>query len=432
MASGKITKRSVEAVTASTRDIFLWDDDLRGFGLKVTPAGKRSYVFQYRMGGRETKTKRWTIGSHGSPWTATTARQEAERLAKLVGQGIDPVEADRQRKRDATTLEFGAYLDTFRDGYLKTEWGDSWQQAYRQLEMHVLPTLKGVTLPTIDKPIINTVFDKLKDRPALARNAWAALSKLMTWATVQRGDLAINVMASMPPPPGVASRKRVLNEDELLALWRATYRLNEPFGPFIRSLLITLQRRNEVAGLWWKELSHNEGVWRLPGERTKNRLDHLVPLSTLAVSELETFGWKHRGLAFTTTNKTPISGFSKLKKKLDEFMLEELRKITNERAEAAGEEPETVELEPWRLHDLRRTGTTRMQRLGISIEVTERVINHHQGGEASGIRGIYNLYEYQEEKTRALQAWADWLQRLIESPNTTNVIPLRGLEKISA
>jgi integrase len=425
MASGKITKRSVDAVAPGTRDIFLWDDELRGFGLKVTPKGKRSYVFQYRMGGREAKTKRWTIGGHGSPWTATSSRQEAERLAKLVGQGVDPVEADRQRKRDAATLEFGAYLETFRDNYLKPNWGSSWPQAYRRLEMYALPTLRGVPLTSIDKPLINSIFDKLADRPALARNVWTALSKLMTWATKQRGDLATNVMASMDPPAGAAARKRVLSDDELLALWRATHRLNQPFGEFVRLLLVTLQRRNEVAGIWWKELSHNEGLWRLPGERTKNSLDHLVPLPTLATAELEALGWKHRGLAFSTTGKTPISGFSKLKKKLDGYMLEELQKIADERAEEAGEEPETVTLNPWRLHDLRRTGTTRMQRLGISIEVTERVINHHQGGEAAGIRSIYNLYEYQDEKTRALQAWSDWLKQLVNgAEQAQNVVPI--------
>jgi integrase len=282
-----------------------------------------------------------------------------------------------------------------------------------------------MTLPAIDKPLINSVFDKLKDRPALARNVWAALSKLMSWATKQRGDLAINVMASMDPPPGASARKRVLSDDEILALWRATYKLNDPFGRFIRLLLITLQRRSEVGGLWWKELSHNEGLWRLPSDRTKNGLDHLVPLSTLAVAELEGFGWKHRGLAFTTTGKTAISGFSKLKKRIDKLMLDELQKIADERAEAAGEKPEPVEIDPWRFHDLRRTGTTRMQALGIAIEVTERVINHHQGGEASGIRGIYNLYEYQTEKTHALQAWSDWLEQLVTGASpASNVVQL--------
>ena len=425
MATGKITKRQVDAFGPGAKDRFLWDDELRGFGFKVTPAGKCSYVFQYRLGGRETKTRRWTIGSHGSPWTATTARTEAERLARLVGQGVDPVEDDRKRKRDATTLEFGAYMDTFRENYLKTDWGSSWEQAYRQLELHALPTLKGMVLPSIGKPEINSVFDKLKDRPALARNVWAALGKMMSWATIQRGDLALNVMASMEGPAGVSARKRVLSPDEILALWRTTMRLDEPFSTCVRLLIITLQRRSEVAGLLWKELSHNEGLWTLPGERAKNGIDHLVPLSSLAVAELARGGWKHRGLVFTTTGRTPISGFSKVKERIDKLMLEELQKIEDARAEATGEEPHQMTLEPWRFHDLRRTGSTRMQALKISIEVTERVINHHKGGEAAGIRGIYNLYEYQDEKTRALQAWSDWLEALITGKEVpSNVIPI--------
>jgi integrase len=425
MATGKITKRSVDALRKGPKDVFLWDDELRGFGIKVTPKDARTYVLQYRMGGRDTPTKRWTIGGHGSPWTATTARTEAERLLQLVSQGVDPVEDARRREREAVTLEFGAYLDTFRDGYLKTDWGDSWPQAYRQLEMHALPEFKGQLLPAIGKAEINGLFDKLKEHPALARNVWAALSKMMSWATVQRGDLALNVMASMAPPAGAKARKRTLSNDEILAFWRATHELDNPFGPFLRLLLITIQRRSEVAGLWWKETSHNEGLWRLPGERAKNKLDHLIPLSTLATAELTKLGWKHRGLAFTTTGETPISGFSKLKKRLDGLMLTELRKIEAERAEAAGEKPHPVELEAWRLHDLRRTGTTQLQRLGFSIEIGERVINHHQGGSASGLRKIYNLYEYQDEKTRALQAWSDWLDQLITNAKpASNVVQL--------
>jgi integrase len=408
MATGRITKRSVDALTPRTGDTFLWDDELRGFGVKVTPTGRKGYIYQYRMGGRGTPTKRWTIGPHGSPWTAVTARTEAERLALLVGQGVDPVEDDKQRKRSAATLEFSGYLDTFRDGYLKTEWGDSWPQAYRQLEVHALPLLKGTAITAIGKPEINSIFDRLKDRPGLSRNVWAALSKLLNWAA-RRGDIPVNVMVSMDPPPPVKSRKRVLSDDEVVALWRATMRLTDPFGQFVRLLLLTLQRRSEVADLPWKELNKAESLWRLPGERAKNGVDHLVPLSTSAVTELTALKWQTRGYVFTTTGTTAISGFSRMKARLDRLMAEEMAKLAGERAD-----PAPVTIEPWRLHDLRRTGTTRMQRLGFPIEVTERVINHHQGGEAAGIRGIYNLYEYQDEKTRALQAWADWLSQLVD------------------
>lgn len=113
MASGKITKRSVDALISSGQHDILWDDSIKGFGAKRTKAGAVSYVLQFRMGGRESKTRRYTIGSHGSPWTPATARAEAERLAILIAQGIDLGEAERQRRRESVDLAFDNYSDRF-------------------------------------------------------------------------------------------------------------------------------------------------------------------------------------------------------------------------------------------------------------------------------------------------------------------------------
>ena len=109
--------------------------------------------------------------------------------------------------------------------------------------------------------------------------------------------------------------------------------------------------------------------------------------------------WPHKGLVFSTTGSTPISGFSKVKARLDALMLPILQKVADDRADALGEPHETVTLNPWRLHDIRRTGTTQMQALGVPIEVTEEVINH-RSGETAGIRGVYNLHAYFDEKRR--------------------------------
>lgn len=423
MATGRITKRSVDAVQAVASDTFLWDDELRGFGLKVTPAGKRSYVYQYRLGGRGAKTKRWTLGSHGSPWTATTARAEAERLALLVGQGVDPVEAERVRRKQAETLGFTDYVTAFTEGYLKTEWGDSWPLALRRLEMYAVPILKDRPLPDIKGGDVVAILDKVRDKPALARNLHAVMRKLFNWAE-RRDDIPVSPMHKIDPPAGAKARKRVLNEDELLALWRATYVLNDPFGGFLRVLIATLQRRSEVAGLPWSELNQGTALWHLPGERAKNDADHLVPLNALAVAELDVLAWKRKGLLFTTTGKTAISGFSRMKRSLDAKMLVELQRIFDERSEATGEDVERAVIPAWRLHDIRRTGTTRMQGLGIPIEVTERVINH-TSGETAGLRGVYNLWEYSDEKRAALEAWSIWLSQLIAgSLESRNVVQL--------
>jgi len=113
MASGKITKRSVDALISTKSEGILWDDNLKGFGAKITRSGAVSYILQFRMGGREARTRRYTIGSHGSPWTPTTARDEAERLSLLIAQGIDPVEVEKQRRREAVDLAFNNYADRF-------------------------------------------------------------------------------------------------------------------------------------------------------------------------------------------------------------------------------------------------------------------------------------------------------------------------------
>src|SRR3546814_3071851 len=113
MASGKITKRSVDALISSGQHDILWDDSIKGFGAKRTKAGAVSYILQYRMGGRESKTRRYTIGSHDSPWTPVTARAEAERLQILVAQGVDPGDAEKQRRREAVDLAFSNYADRF-------------------------------------------------------------------------------------------------------------------------------------------------------------------------------------------------------------------------------------------------------------------------------------------------------------------------------
>jgi integrase len=425
MATGKITKRTVDALKKGKADTFLWDTDCKGFGVKRTPAGKAVFLLQYRLhGGRAGKTKRYTIGPMGT-WTPDSARTEAERLMRLVAQGIDPMDALKEQRRIESTLSFTAYVETFTEGYLKTEWGDSWPQAKRQLEMHVVPFLGDTPLPDIGPDRINPILDALRKRPALRRNVWAIVNKLFRWAE-KRDDIDKSPMAKMDAPPMAKARKRILSPDELRAVWQASYELDAPRGSFVRLLMITLQRRSEVAGLPWIELRKDEDIWHLPGERAKNGHDHIVPLSDLALAEFDLLGWKRRGLALPcSTGTTPISNFSKTKKALDAAMLPILQKQANERADAEGEPHHEIELKPWRLHDLRRTGTTNLQALGFPIEVTERVINHHRGGEASGIRGVYNLYEYLPEKTRALQAWADHLRQIASGEVVaSNVIPL--------
>ncbi|WP_235513486.1 MULTISPECIES: tyrosine-type recombinase/integrase [unclassified Sphingomonas] len=403
-----MTKRSVDALRPGPARTFLWDDDLKGFGVKLTPAGALSYVLQYRMGGREAKTQRYSIGAHGSPWTPATARTEAERLLTLVARGIDPSEADRKRRDDAVNFAFSAYADRFHAACK----GDGWRALVgRCLRLHVKPVLASKALPAITKADIVAVFDAMPaDQQANRRNTFAVLRRLFRWA-ISRGDLERSPMEGMETPPAVKARDRWLSDDELVRVWNAAPACHRCFGSIVRLLIATGQRREEVTGMAWIELDRAKAMWRIPGERTKNGEPHHVPLSRLAIETIDTIAkadkWPRKGLVFTTTSGGPFTAHSRGKRKIDALL------------QADGGEP----IAEWRLHDLRRTLATGFQRLGVRFEVTEAVLNHLSGAR-SGVAGVYQRHEWADEKRAALDAWTSHIERILTETDETNVIAL--------
>jgi integrase len=418
MPSIRISKRSVDALPIPVSgDAYHWDETLKGFGVRVTPRGVRSYVIQYRLKGRPAR--RMTLGMHGSPWTPEKARIEAERLLFVVKQGTDPAEEAKRRVTDARNLAFSDYVNRFADRCLKEEWPDSWWEAKRTLERHVVPHLKRRAVTEVTAQDVRAVIEPIREKRALARKVWAVLSRLLSWA-VEEQDLppAANPMLGLKPPPKPKDRNRILNEDELIAVWRASFELNDPFGPYVRLLIATLQRRCDVSDADWKEFDRERLVWINPG-RIKNDAHHLLPLNSVAIAELESLGWRERGLLFSTTGKTPISGFSRMKRQLDRHMLPILQELAAKHAAASYQKPELVALEPWTLHDLRRTGSSMLQRLGIPIEVADKCLSHKFGEEAKGSRKPYFVWKYEPEKRQAMDRWGEYLSNLIRSSKGT-------------
>ncbi|WP_242446137.1 tyrosine-type recombinase/integrase [Sphingopyxis lindanitolerans] len=401
MASGKITKRSVDALISSGQHDILWDDSIKGFGAKRTKAGAVSYVLQFRMGGRESKTRRYTIGSHGSPWTPATARAEAERLAILIAQGTDPGEAERQRRRESVDLAFDNYSDRFADACV----GEGWRRLVkRSLELHVKPVLGSKPLPNLTRIDIVAVFDRMpRAQIANIRNVFAVLRRLLRWA-VSRGDIDRSPMEGMETPPPVKPRDRWLSDEELGRIWMTAPNTHSCFGPIIRLLIVTGQRREEVSSLRWEELNRKDLLWTLPGERAKNGEPNRIPLNELAVAILDEVAgstiWPRSGRMFTTSRGGRFTGYSKGKIKLDLLMSQD------------GREP----LPDWRLHDLRRTLATGFQRLGVRFEVTEAVLNH-VGGSRAGVAGIYQRHDWKDEKREAMKSWNDHLATIIRLAN---------------
>lgn len=395
MATGTITKSSVDALRPGPKDQVLWDGKVPGFGVKVTPAGSKVFLFQYRLGGRGSKVRRYTIGKFGA-LTAESARRQAQDLAAKVLRGVDPQSERATKRREAIDLAFPSYLDAFVSDCIKADWKGSADEVEAMLRKRALPSLKSKALPEITRSDISAIIRPVRDKPGLANKLFAVLRYMFRHA-VSEGDLLVSPMEGMKPPPVPAARDRILSDDELALIWSASGGLGSPFGPMVRELILTGARRNEVAALPWAELSQDKAEWSLPASRAKNGEATVYPLSSPAVAEMDCMAkalgksrWPNKGFVFTTTKETAVSGFSRAKSRLDALI-----------KKANGD----VALPDWRLHDLRRTLATGMQRLGVRFEVTEAILNHRSGSR-SGVAGVYQRHDWLPEKRDALRLWA--------------------------
>ena len=250
-----LSKRTVDALKEEAktkgRTLYCYDENLTGFGVYATKAGKASYFVQYRTGGRETPSKRITIGKHGV-FTAEQARAFAKEELGKAARGVDLVEA---KKFGRCKLAAGTFKDVM-ERYLSTagQGNKSWPETRRLLEHDAIPVLGNRPITSIARGDVAALVDKTAARsPAVARALFAQLRPLFKWAQ-DRGAIEINPIVGFKGPAPVAKRKRTLDHDELKAFWIATGYLDWPFAPVYRLLLLSGQRREEVAGVRWEEI----------------------------------------------------------------------------------------------------------------------------------------------------------------------------------
>lgn len=409
VAREKLTKRAVDAARPGSLEHFLWDATVPGFGVRVTPQGVKSFVYQYRVRG-EKNSRRYTIGRYGA-WTIEQARDRCRELVQMVARGEHPREAaqsaaaDRQRaKITAQEREFGAVADRWVESY-KTHRGKprrgSSVRAAESAVKRLKPAFTGQNIAEIDRAALTRFFDGIPGRMLATRaSVFAYARALWRWAR-ERGLTGDSPFDAMSAPEKPDARKRALSDTELALIWRASYRLEYPFGPIYRLLMLLGQRREEIGALDWRELDKAAAAWTIPAGRTKGNREHIVPLPAAAAAEFAALApkdkWPKSGLIFTVTGTTAVSGWSKAKARLDA----EVTKLNNGKP-----------LAEWRTHDLRRTMVTGFQRLGISESVAKAAINHAMP--KSDALSAYARHSYAEEKRAALTAWAAHIAELLK------------------
>ena len=278
------------------------------------------------------------------------------------------------------------------------------RECERVLNREVISRWRGRRFSEIKRADILDMLDEIVDRgsPIAANRYFADVRNLCNWA-VGRGLIDVSPCVGVRPPSAAKSRDRILSDDELCVLWQACEELNYPFGPLVKLLILSGQRLREVAHARWPEIDFTTRTWTLPRERSKNNQAHDVPLSNAAIAILESLPrFSRTELVFTTTGRTPVSGFSKAKKVLDVAM-----------------PPDAA---PWVLHDIRRTFASGCARLGVNLPTIEKVINHTSGSFA-GIVKVYQRHSFEAEKRVALEVWGQHMERLIIGA-ADNVVPL--------
>lgn len=426
MATGRLTKRTVEAVDIppTGKRAYLWDDRLKGFGVMVTPAGTRCYLIQYKLGGRAGKTRRFSIGHHGNPWTTDGARDRGAELLEMVRRGVDPMEAERdsvsqtaERRKIDEELGFSTFADVFLQKHVDDRKMRSAADIHGVFRRDLKPWFKNKPIHRIDRDDIHELLDYIGDRSeSAATKAHKWLRKFFNYAVDKRSrHIKASPMHAMSSPYSDGKRTRVLSDAELEMVWSATETLSAPFRDMVRLLILTGQRLREVAKMGWGEIDMMKAEWIIPAARTKNKHPHLVPLSPEAVAILTAIAPNAKdreGFVLTNDGETAVGGFSKTKAKLDASISAILTKQRDDAGLPATVEP--PQLEHWVYHDLRRTLATGCQSRDVQIEHTEAVLNHRSGSRG-GIKGIYQVYDYRSEKQAALELWGTHVARLIAS-----------------
>jgi integrase len=397
----KITARTIAGLKlpGGKNDAIYFDDDMPGFGIRLRVSGaqvRRSWVAQYRSFGR---TRRVLLGS-AELLNVEQARAAAKKVLARVTLGHDP-QAEKIARRQKDTHSLKGIVADYLAFKQRTVRPRTYGEIVRYLTGHFFKPLHNIPIDQITRKDVAARLTKitLENGSITASRARIALSGFYAWAMGQ-GLAEANPVIGTTRPQEAKPRERVLNDDELAQVWKACG--DDAFGKVIRLLVLTGARRAEVGGMRWSELDFERGTWAIPAERVKNGRQHTLPLTSLAISIIESVPRRvGRDHLFGTRSDGGLSHWH-----------------------AKAELDQRVTIKPWRVHDLRRTLATRLCDLGVAPHVVEQILNH-QSGHRAGIVGVYNKSVYANEVRAAMALWSDHIHTLIEGGGERKILPMQ-------
>src|ERR1700747_2839130 len=397
----RLTKSAIDALPTAKSDVVYWDSGYPGFGVKVTPKGRKVFIVLYRAGGAGSKLRKYTIGPYGRV-TLHQARVAAQKVFAARLEGRDLAAEKREARRRVVADRVEDLLESFIAQRLAQN--RSGGEISRLLRREVGKPWAGRSIHEISKRDVVEGISAIEQRgaPVAANKTLKSLKTFLRWC-VGRAVLDQSPAEGVPLPAKEVARDRVLNDQELAQVILAARAMGGPYGGIVELLALTGQRREEVARMKWDELDFVKRVWTLPKSRTKNGKEHLVHLSEQAITVLKRAD-KKGPFVFSVIGTKPFQEFSKAKRRLDQ-----LSGVTG-----------------WRVHDLRRTCVSGMARLGVAPHVADKILNH-QSGTISGVAAVYQRHEFIAERRAALDLWGAHVSLLRKEITQPHRIDLRAV-----
>ncbi|MFL5216732.1 MAG: tyrosine-type recombinase/integrase [Microvirga sp.] len=377
----------IDALPTPSSELVYWDETLPGFGVKVTPAGRKVFVVLYRTAGAGSRLRKYTIGPYGRV-TLHVARNEAQRVLAARTEGRDPATEKREARRRLMTDRIDDLVDAFIKQHVSKR--RSAAEITRILKREIAGRWGARSVHDVTRRDVIGLVSEIVDRAPVAANKTLQIAKTFFNWCVGKAIIDRSPCEGVKEPTREIPRDRVLNDDELARVIKAARQIEGPYGGIVEVLALTAQRREEVAQITWDELDLQKQVWEIPSTRTKNGKPHIVHLSDLAMRVLD--ARPRTGPHVFGSGDKKFRSFGHAKAKLD-------KKASVSRC---------------RLHDLRRTVVSGMARLGVPPHVADKILNH-TAGTISGVAAVYQRHEFMAERKDALDAWARHLSAIVRT-----------------
>ena len=402
----KFTNVSIKALKTKSGRYEEWEENGKGFGIRVSPVGRKSWIYMYRFEGR---ARRMTLGVYPAMTLADAHVKHAE-ARKALGKGNDPASILTQANKESREAPNVAQLvDEYIERWAKPT-KRTWREDARMLAKDVVPHLGRRKAKDIKRREIMLVIDKIVDRgsPVSANQTLRIITKMFSFA-VERGVLDASPCVAIKTPGKGEERDRVLSKDEIPKFWTGLDNAVMANGTKIvlKLLLVTAQRKGEVTQAEWSEIDMEKGWWTIPSGKTKNKRIHRVPLTGMAVSLLK----EAKGLAKDSKWVFPsVKDQSITPRSISRTIRNNSQKRPSDHPKHKPPYGDFFEIAHFTPHDLRRTAATLMAEARIDGHNISKVLNHTIGGVTDT---HYNHYSYDPEKRKAFEVWERKLQSIL-------------------